>query len=107
MADAGGGEPQQFLVRIRVNPPPTLGAQELQERTDAERARGAELVRAGTIEAIWRVPGTTGNVGVWRAANATDLHAVLSSLPLFAYMEIDVMALAEHPLARVLAEVSA
>jgi muconolactone D-isomerase len=94
-----------FLVSIRVVLPADLDPNRRQDMMDAERTRGAELVRAGTIQAIWRVPGTTNNVGLWRAASATALHVALSSLPLFHYMDIDVTALADHPLAPVLAEV--
>jgi muconolactone D-isomerase len=95
---------QEFLVRIHVNVDPSLDVAVRQELTAAERVRGAELVRDGSIRAIWRVPGTAGNVGVWRADNATDLHAMLSSLPMFPYMSIEVTALAAHPLAPIFEE---
>lgn len=97
---------QEFLVRIRVHVDPALDADTRQALTAAERARGAELVRAGAIQLIWRVPGTQGNVGVWRAEDATALHTLLSSLPHFLYMDIDVTPLAEHPLAPVVAELA-
>jgi muconolactone D-isomerase len=97
---------QEFLVRIQVHVDPGLDDDTRQALTIAERVRGAELVRAGAIQSIWRVPGTAGNVGVWRAEDATSLHALLSSLPQFRYMDIDVTPLAEHPLAPVLAELA-
>ncbi|HTW20944.1 MAG TPA: muconolactone Delta-isomerase family protein [Mycobacteriales bacterium] len=96
---------QRFLVRIQVNLPPGTDPATRRSLLDAERSRGAELVRAGTIHEIWRVPGTFGNVGIWQAADATALHEALSSLPLFPYMAIETLALADHPLAPVLAEV--
>jgi muconolactone D-isomerase len=96
---------QRYLVRIRIDLPPDLDPDAGTALLAAERVRGSELVRAGTIHAIWRVPGTLGNVGIWQADDATELHAALSSLPLFPYMQIETLALAEHPLAPVLAEV--
>ena len=35
---------------------------------------------------------------VWQAADASELHDLLLSLPLFRWMDIDVQALAVHPL---------
>jgi muconolactone D-isomerase len=97
---------QEFLVRVQVHVDPGLDADTREALTAAERARGADLVRAGVIQAIWRVPGTQGNVAVWRAEDATALHALLSSLPHFLYMDIDVTPLATHPLALVFAELA-
>jgi muconolactone D-isomerase len=97
---------QEFLVRVRVNVDPSLDAEARQSLLAAERARGEELVRAGSIKAIWRVPGTQGNVALWRAEDATALHALLASLPHFLYMDIEVTALAAHPLAPILTEVA-
>src|ERR1700722_15808856 len=96
---------QEFLVRVRVNVDPSVDAATRATLLSAERARGEELVRSGNIRAIWRVPGTQGNVAIWAAEDATALHALLASLPHFLYMDIEVMAIAEHPLAPILTEV--
>lgn len=88
----------EFLVRIKVDIPPSTEAAEIQQLTHLERIRGRELQEAGVIQRIWRIPGTTGNVGIWRAQDATDLHSALASLPLFKFMRIEVTALAVHPL---------
>ena len=32
----------------------------------AELERGRELRQAGSIEAIWRIPGGLRNVGIWQ-----------------------------------------
>jgi muconolactone D-isomerase len=96
---------QEFFVRVRVNVDPNLDPSTRQALLSAERARGEELVRAGNIRRIWRVPGTQGNVAIWAAEDATVLHALLSSLPHFLYMDIEVVAIAEHPLAPIIKEV--
>jgi muconolactone D-isomerase len=75
-----------------------MEADQLLSLISAERARGKELKDAGTIARIWRIPGTKNNVGVWNAADASELHAAISSLPLFAYMNVEVTPLATHPL---------
>jgi muconolactone D-isomerase len=88
----------QFLLDITIQLPHTLGADEVAELIERERERGRELVDAGTIAHIWRVPGALRNISVWEAGNATELHAAIRSLPLYAYATVVVTPLAAHPL---------
>jgi muconolactone D-isomerase len=92
----------KFLVQIEVTLPPALSQSDRAELLAAELERGRELVKAGAIYAIWRIPGGLRNVGVWEAADATDLHSQITSLPLFPWLTAEVTALAEHPLQRFL-----
>jgi muconolactone D-isomerase len=87
-----------FLVDITVRIPADLDPERRQELIAAERDRGRELVDSGAIQHIWRIPGALRNVSVWRAADATELHALLTSLPSYPYTTIAVTPLAEHPL---------
>ena len=87
----------EFLVHIEVGWPADGDPDELARLTAAERARGAELAAAGTIRRMWRVPGRTANWGVWEAEDATALHAAITSLPFFPYLEVEVFPLAAHP----------
>lgn len=88
----------EFLVRIAVRVPDAMPEGRRTELLAAERVRGRELVDSGTIARIWRIPGAMRNVAIWRAADATELHGLLRSLPFAPWSEIDVTALAEHPL---------
>ena len=90
----------KFLVQIDVQLPASLPELERSELLAAERKRGTELLERGAIRDIWRVPGGLRNVGIWEAEDATELHALLESLPLFPWLSADVTALAEHPLRR-------
>lgn len=90
----------KFLVRIAVELPPTLSAEARDEVLAAELQRGRELKAAGSIVEIWRVPGGVRNVGIWEAADATELHDLIASLPLFPYLDAEVTPLAEHPIDR-------
>ncbi len=87
----------EFLVRIEVRLPSELAGEARRKLTARELARAKALQSAGSIVRIWRIPGRPANVGVWRAADATDLHELLTSLPLYPWLEIDVQALALHP----------
>jgi muconolactone D-isomerase len=86
----------EFLVEIRVAVPPEMPEPQRKDLLARERERGQELRAAGTIVRIWRVPGRWANVGIWQAADATELHDAISSLPLFPWMSVDVAALATH-----------
>jgi muconolactone D-isomerase len=88
----------KFLVRIDVRLPGKLTDAERAELLEAELERGRELVDAGVIWAIWRIPGALRNVGVWEAADATELHEHLTSLPVFRWVTAEVTPLADHPL---------
>jgi muconolactone D-isomerase len=88
----------EWLVEITLNLPVDLAEERRAELQRAELARGTALAEAGTIRAIWRVPGRRANLGIWSARDATALHAALVSLPLWPYLEAKATPLASHPL---------
>ena len=88
----------EYLVEIMVNLPPDQPPERRAQLLAAELRRGKELKAAGSIERIWRVPGAIRNVGLWRATDATELHELIASLPLFPYMDVKVTSLARHPI---------
>jgi muconolactone D-isomerase len=90
----------EFLVEIEIEWPPAMPGDERAALLAAEAERGRELRRAGALVRIWRIPGRRANVGLWEAADATELHGLLSSLPVFPWMNIQVRPLAEHDLMR-------
>jgi muconolactone D-isomerase len=83
----------QIDVRLHAVPPEERDALQA-----AERRRGEELIAAGLLERIWRIPGRSANVGIWRARDGDELHAALTSLPLHPWMDVVVTPLATHPL---------
>jgi muconolactone D-isomerase len=89
----------QFLVEIDIRLPHDLDAHRREELLKAETLRGTFLAQAGTLLAIWRVPGQLANRGIWSAPDATALHEALVSLPLWPFMTVQVTPLARHPLA--------
>jgi muconolactone D-isomerase len=87
----------EFLVHIEVRWPPDGDPDEFARLIEAERSRARELALAGTIKRLWRVPGRLANYGLWSADDATALHAAISSLPLFPWLDVEVSPLAHHP----------
>lgn len=87
----------EFLVRT-VNRMPADTPEELRASLrQAERARAAQLREAGILKRLWRIPGTAEAVGLWEAPDPTALHDAIASLPMWAWMEVRVEALATHP----------
>ncbi len=86
----------EFLLAVQVNLPHDLPPDERERLLAAERRRGGELAKAGTIRAIWRVPGRLANRAVWSAPDATSLHEAITSLPLWPYLDVEVTPLAAH-----------
>lgn len=87
----------EFLVHIRVRWPESVPEDRRIELRKAELARAKELHAAGIFIRMWRVIGQPANWGLWRAKDATELHQALISLPIWPYMKVDVMAVAQHP----------
>ncbi|MCP1337141.1 muconolactone Delta-isomerase [Futiania mangrovi] len=87
----------EFLVNIKFVWPESVSDETRAELRDRERAYAAELVKKGHLVRMWRVPGRKENWGLWRAKDATELHDVLTSLPVWPYMDLQVHAVAKHP----------
>ncbi len=88
----------ELLVWQRNRTPDTPEAQQEREALRVlERQRAGELRSAGILLRLWRVPGTRDAIGLYRTDDATQLHDVLSSLPMFKWLSITVEPLATHP----------
>ena len=74
-----------FLVRIAA-------------LVEQNRVRGRELHAEGALRDLWRLPGRRASVSIWSAADADALDAALRSLPISAHVDMEVTALATHPM---------
>jgi muconolactone D-isomerase len=70
---------------------------EATELKRVEKARAQELQQAGTWRHLWRIAGQYSNISIFDVKDIDELHSVLSSLPLFPFMQIEVMAMVRHP----------
>ena len=87
----------EFLVEIEVRWPPDGNPERRAELIAAEAKRAAELVEAGLLKRVWRVPGQWRNVTLWEAPDATALHEAITSLPFFPWLKVEVRPMAAHP----------
>lgn len=88
---------KEFLVNIKIEWPRDLSEEKIQQISADERAMAAEKASAGHLVRMWRVPGRRENWGLWRAEDATQLHEIISALPVWPYMDVTVHPLAQHP----------
>ena len=87
----------EFLINIKINWPADLDPAAKEKIIHDERAHAAKLAAAGNLVRMWRVPGRRENWGLWRASSTTEMHAIISSLPVWPFMDVTVHPLALHP----------
>ena len=86
-----------YLVRMDVRLPQDMAAETAADIKAREKAYSQGLQESGKWPHLWRVVGEYANYSVFDVDSNDELHALLSGLPLFAYMDIDVTPLARHP----------
>lgn len=96
-ASPGGRQVSEYLVQMENRLPADFDPDERASLLRAEAARAQQLGSAGTLVRLWRVTGRRANVGIWRAPTTGALHEALESLPLFPYLDIQVIPLSVHP----------
>jgi muconolactone D-isomerase len=86
-----------YHVRMDVRPPHDIDPARLERLKAAERERAQALQRQGKWPHLWRIAGQYSNVSILDVEDHDELHALLSTLPLFPFMTIEVTPLARHP----------
>ena len=86
-----------YHVRMDVHPPHGIDPSHFDRLKADEKARAQALQREGKWVHLWRIAGQYTNISVFDVADHDELHGILSTLPLFPFMDIEVMPLARHP----------
>ncbi|WP_336971957.1 muconolactone Delta-isomerase [Sphingobium aromaticiconvertens] len=86
-----------FHVRMDVNIPHDLDPIRADELKRVERDRAQDLQRSGKWRHLWRIAGQYSNISVFDVADVQELHDLVSTLPLFPFMDIAVTPLCRHP----------
>jgi muconolactone D-isomerase len=86
-----------YHVRMDVHVPRDMDPAAFDLLKAEEKARAKALQRTGQWRHLWRIAGAYANVSVFDVADHDELHAILSTLPLFPFMQITVTPLARHP----------
>jgi muconolactone D-isomerase len=86
-----------FLVHMQVRIPHDAEHSYIEDLKAQEKAISQKLQREGKWQHLWRVAGQYANYSVFDVETNDELHTLISTLPLFPYMAIDVTPLAQHP----------
>jgi muconolactone D-isomerase len=86
-----------FHVRMNVNLPQAMPLEEAARLKQDEKDLAQQLQREGKWRHLWRIAGQYANVSIFDVGSVDELHTLLTSLPLFPYMQIEVMPLCRHP----------
>lgn len=89
-------KPLLFHVQMTVRLPHEMPSS-VAENLKAEEKRVAQrLQEQGEWRHLWRVAGRYANVSVFDVDSPARLHEIISGLPLFPFMEIEVVPLCRH-----------
>ncbi|KSV66752.1 muconolactone delta-isomerase [Sinorhizobium sp. GW3] len=80
-----------------VRIPHDLPAEQAAEIVAREKAYSQQLQQSGKWRHIWRIAGQYANYSVFDVKDNAELHEILSGLPLFKFMQIEVTPLLRHP----------
>lgn len=86
-----------FHVRMNVNLPASMPADEAAHLKQTEKEFSQGLQREGKWRHLWRIAGQYANVSIFDVDSVDELHALLTALPLFPYMQVEVTPLCRHP----------
>ena len=78
-----------FSIAVPAGTPPQTVAD--------TKARAYEQAGQGHLLRLWALPGEGRSLGLWRARDASEMQAILKSLPLDAWMTVQTTPLSRHP----------
>lgn len=86
-----------FQVRMDVRIPTDFDPVAADELKRIERERAQLLQAQGKWRHLWRIAGQYSNISIFDVADVQELHDLVSTLPLFPFMNIEVTPLCRHP----------
>lgn len=86
-----------FQVQMDVRLPHGMPDEQASALKQTERERAQALQREGKWRHIWRIAGRYANVSIFDVSGPQELHDILSTLPLFPFMDVTVTPLCRHP----------
>lgn len=89
--------PEVFAVRMDVHLPPDLDPDARGDLLAREKAYAQGWMHSGQWKNIWRCAGEYANLSIFEVESNAQLHEILSGLPLFPYMTMQVTPLCRHP----------
>jgi muconolactone D-isomerase len=86
-----------FHVSIQINIPHGADQEHIRNLSAVEVKVAEKLQHQGKWKHLWRVAGKWANVSIFDVESIDELHDILSTLPLFPFMALEVTPLCKHP----------
>ena len=87
----------EFLTTFTIAVPEGTPDRVVAETEAREAQRAKELAELGHLLRLWRLPGESRTLGLWVARDPAQMQAILTSLPLDAWMTVQTTPLTPHP----------
>jgi muconolactone delta-isomerase len=87
----------EFLTTFTDTIPQGTPGQAVGDTRAREADRARELAGQGHLVRLWRLPGEGRSLGLWRAQDEAGMQAIVTSLPLDAWMRTQTTPLTPHP----------
>jgi len=93
---AGPRQATEFLTTFTITVPEGTPGQAAGDTEAREAERAHELAEQGHLERLWMLgPGRV--LGLWRASDPAEMQAILKSLPMDSWMNVQTTPLTVHP----------
>ncbi|MBW3518091.1 muconolactone Delta-isomerase family protein [Flavobacterium sp. NKUCC04_CG] len=86
-----------YVVEMDVNIPESWHEEKIADYLSREKVCSQEHQKSGKWIYLWRVAGRYSNISVLDVSGPDELHSIISSLPLFPYMNIKITSVCKHP----------
>ena len=86
-----------YHVQMTVDLPHEMPPEVADEIKAREKAYAQDLQRQGVWRHLWRIAGSYANISIFDCRDNAHLQEVISNLPLFPYMVVEVRPLCRHP----------
>jgi muconolactone delta-isomerase len=87
----------EFLTAFAIAVPEGTPDRVVDDIEAREAQKATELAGQGYLLRLWRLPGQSRALGLWRAQDPAEMQAMLRSLPLDAWMTVETTPLTPHP----------
>jgi muconolactone delta-isomerase len=87
----------EFFTTFTVTVPPGTARQRVDDVDAEEATRARELAGQGLLQRLWKLPGDSRALGLWRASGAREMQEIVGSLPLRDWFSVETVHLSVHP----------
>jgi muconolactone delta-isomerase len=87
----------EFFTTITIMVPVDVPSHVVDEVDAREADLAREQAEEGRLLRLWGLPGEHRTLGLWRAGSAEEMDAIVTSLPLRPWAQVETVELSPHP----------